>query len=92
MATIIKPEELDFRPDAKSPEDFSVETLAPRLSTLAKSEKFMFDIRKLQPDKYSFPYHFHKDAEELIKILSGSTAGFFTLNAEKSARAYENSC
>lgn len=36
------------------------------------SKHFVFDLRKLEPGKYSFPYHFHHNAEELVLILSGS--------------------
>ena len=42
----------------------------------------MFDIRKLESGKFSFPYHFHRNAEELIMIISGS----FTLRSENGFR------
>lgn len=29
------------------------------------------NVRSLEPDKFSFPYHFHENAEELFVILSG---------------------
>lgn len=32
----------------------------------------MFDLRLLPSGQYSFPYHFHRNAEELIMILSGT--------------------
>ena len=36
-----------------------------------KSKYLQFDIRSLDPGKFSFPYHFHGNAEELFVILSG---------------------
>lgn len=72
MATIIKPNELEFKADHSALTQFDLKTLSPRLSTIVNSKHFMFDIRLLEPGKYSFPYHFHRNAEELIMILSGS--------------------
>lgn len=44
---------------------------SPRLSEIAKSRKLHFNIRSLDPGKYSYPYHFHRNAEEIFVILSG---------------------
>ena len=41
------------------------------LSEKVDSKKLFFDIRSLDPDKFSYPYHFHRNAEELFVILSG---------------------
>lgn len=38
---------------------------SPRLSEMGKSKDLFFNMRKLDPDKYSYPYHFHHNAEEL---------------------------
>lgn len=46
---------------------------SPRLSEIANSKDLYFNIRKLDPDKYSYPYHFHYNAEELLIILEGSS-------------------
>jgi uncharacterized cupin superfamily protein len=35
-------------------------------------ENLNFDLRQLNPDQYSAPYHFHRYAEELFMIISGS--------------------
>jgi uncharacterized cupin superfamily protein len=72
MPTVIKPDVLKFESFPQALKDFKIETLTPRLGSIAKSEKFVFDIRKLDPDTFSFPYHFHHKAEELIVILSGT--------------------
>jgi uncharacterized cupin superfamily protein len=72
MPTIIKPENLEFKQDDSALNQFDLLTLAPRLSKIVGSKHLVFDIRKLEPGKYSFPYHFHRNAEELVMVLSGS--------------------
>jgi len=42
-----------------------------RLSQIAGAQRIVFDFRSLGPDKFSFPYHFHHNAEELFYIISG---------------------
>jgi len=44
---------------------------SPKLGKLANSKYLQFDIRSLDPGKFSFPYHFHRASEELFMILSG---------------------
>jgi uncharacterized cupin superfamily protein len=39
---------------------------------LCNSKDLYFNIRKLDSGKYSYPYHFHYNAEELFIILEGS--------------------
>jgi len=85
MPTIIKPENFEFKADSTSLEDFGLKTLIPRLGAISDSKHFVFDIRQLDPGKFSFPYHFHRNAEELIMIISGamtlrSVEGFQILN------------
>jgi uncharacterized cupin superfamily protein len=72
MPKIINPDALEYKTNPSSLNDFRLKTLTPRLGELCNSKHFMFDIRQLDPGKYSFPYHFHRNAEELILILSGS--------------------
>jgi uncharacterized cupin superfamily protein len=45
-----------------------------RLSRLAGAQRLVFDFRSLGPEKFSFPYHFHKNAEELFYIISGMSS------------------
>jgi uncharacterized cupin superfamily protein len=45
---------------------------SPRLSEIGKSKDLFFNMRKLDPDKYSYPYHYHHNAEELLIIMEGS--------------------
>ena len=72
MPTIINPDELEYKSDPEALEQFDLLTLSPRLWRISKSKHFKFDLRRLDAGKYSFPYHFHRNAEELIMILSGS--------------------
>jgi uncharacterized cupin superfamily protein len=85
MPTIIKPENFEFRTDSSSLEDFGLKTLIPRLGAVSESKHLVFDIRQLDPGKFSFPYHFHRNAEELIMVILGamtlrSVDGFQILN------------
>ena len=72
MPTIINPDELEYQKDAYTSDTFDIATLSPRLFKLVGSKHFVFDLRKLAPGKYTFPYHFHRNAEEIFLIISGS--------------------
>ncbi len=72
MPSIIKPDTLEFKSDPNALTDFKLKTLIPRLGSICKSTHFSFDIRQLDPGMYSFPYHSHRNSEELMMILSGS--------------------
>ena len=41
------------------------------LDRLVESEILSFDVRSLDPGKYSYPYHSHRNAEELMVVLEG---------------------
>ncbi len=41
------------------------------LAELVDSQQLNFNIRSLDPDRYTYPYHYHWNAEELFVILSG---------------------
>jgi len=47
----------------------------PRLAKEAGSKHFQFDIRSLDPGKFSFPYHFHRASEEMFLILKKDSGG-----------------
>ena len=72
MPEIFSSKDLIFKENSSSIENFNIQTAIPRLSELSKSEHLIFDIRLLNPDQFSFPYHFHRHAEELMFIISGS--------------------
>jgi uncharacterized cupin superfamily protein len=50
--------------------EFSWHT-SEKLSQMVNSKHLKFDVRLLDPGKYSYPYHFHRNAEEMFVILSG---------------------
>ena len=72
MTKIINPDILEYKKDSSALESFDLLTLLPRLSKTVDSKHLVFDLRKLESGKYSFPYHFHHNSEELIMIVSGS--------------------
>ena len=71
MATIIKPAELEYSSNSSAPTHFDLLTIQPRLSKMTDAKQLTFDIRQLNPGKYSFPYHFHHNSEELMYVISG---------------------
>jgi len=72
MPTILNPNSLEYKEDSTTLNNFKLKTITPRFGDICNSKHFMFDMRQLDPGKYSFPYHFHRNAEELILIISGS--------------------
>ena len=70
MAIIFKKSDIRFEMrDSKLPE-FKWHT-SQRLGAIANSKHLQFDIRSLDPGKFSFPYHYHEASEELFMIVSG---------------------
>lgn len=72
MPTIYKSGTSEYKTDPNALTDFGLKTLIPKLGSQAASTHFMFDMRQLEPDTYSFPYHFHYNSEELMMLVSGS--------------------
>jgi uncharacterized cupin superfamily protein len=72
MATIFRQEHIEFKEDPEKIDNFRLLTASPRLFSVVKSKNLVFDLRLLNPGQYSFPYHFHRNAEELMMVLSGS--------------------
>ncbi|WP_438447590.1 cupin domain-containing protein [Gorillibacterium sp. sgz5001074] len=70
MASIFNPKHLTYKLRQSPIPEFAWHT-SERLSDTASSEHLVFDIRSLDPGKYSFPYHFHRNAEEMFVVLSG---------------------
>ncbi|HEY8499607.1 MAG TPA: cupin domain-containing protein [Clostridia bacterium] len=81
MARIFNAKNLQYKLRQSPVPEFSWHT-SPKLAELVKSKYLHFDVRSLDPGKYSYPYHFHRNAEELFVILSGRvmlrTPGKFT--------------
>ncbi len=72
MATIFKNDKIEFKEDVNKIDNFRLFTASPRLANVVDSKNLIFDLRLLNPGQYSFPYHFHRNAEELMMITSGS--------------------
>ena len=86
MATILKSENREFKEDANKIDNFRILSDISRLKNGIKPEYLNFDLRQLNPEQYSAPYHFHRYAEELFMIISGSATlrtpnGFDIVNA-----------
>jgi uncharacterized cupin superfamily protein len=79
MPTVFKPDTLKFEESSNTLKDFKLKTITPRLSEIVHSRHLIFDIRQLDPGMFSFPYHFHRNSEEMMFLLSGS----FTLRSEE---------
>ena len=70
MARIFKADNLSMEQNKSSISEFSWKS-SPPLADISKSKYLHFDIRSLPPGKFSYPYHFHRNAEELFLILEG---------------------
>jgi uncharacterized cupin superfamily protein len=70
MPFIFKPSEEKLEENTSPIPHFSWKA-SPRLEEISKSKYLHFDIKSLFPGKFSYPYHFHRNAEELFIILNG---------------------
>ncbi|MFW9942564.1 MAG: cupin domain-containing protein [Candidatus Thorarchaeota archaeon] len=70
MPKIFKLDSLPLEKNVSQIADFSWQS-SPPLAEISKSKKLQFDVRSLFPGKFSFPYHFHRNAEELFVIFEG---------------------
>lgn len=73
MATIIKRSECDFQPNPNKIDGFRLLTDMSRSAKGINPKYLNFDIRQLNPKQYNAAYHFHRYAEELYVILSGTS-------------------
>lgn len=70
MPTVFHEAWSTFEPRPVAVEAFAWHT-SPRFGRLADARRLQIDVRSLDPDRFSFPYHFHRAAEEFFLILSG---------------------
>ena len=63
MATILKSENREFKEEANKIDNFRILSDISRLKNGIKPEYLNFDLRQLNPEQYSAPYHFHRYAE-----------------------------
>jgi uncharacterized cupin superfamily protein len=72
MATILKSNQREFKEDPNKIDNFRLFSDVSRIKKGIKPQNLNFDLRQLNPGQFSSPYHFHKFAEELFMIISGS--------------------
>lgn len=72
MATILKPDEREFAESPNKIDNYRIFTDLSRIKKGINPENLNFDLRQLNPGQFSTPYHFHRFAEELFYIISGS--------------------
>jgi uncharacterized cupin superfamily protein len=70
MPLIHRPSEIELRENKSPIPNFSWKSSSP-LEEISKSKYLHFDIKSLFPGRFSYPYHFHRNAEELFVILEG---------------------
>lgn len=79
MATVLKSNQREFQESPNKMDPYRIFTDISRIKKGANPENLNFDFRKLNPGQYSTPFHFHRFAEELFLIISG-TVTLRTLN------------
>lgn len=72
MATILKPSEREFKENPNRIDHFRLFTDISRVQKGIDPQYLNFDVRQLNPGQYCSTYHFHRYAEELFVIFSGS--------------------
>lgn len=72
MATIIRKEERDYQANPNKIDGFHLFTDMSREKKGINPQYLNFDLRQLNPHQYCAAYHFHRYAEELFLILSGT--------------------
>jgi uncharacterized cupin superfamily protein len=72
MATILKCDKREFVEDSNKIENYRLFTDLSRVKNGVKPKNLNFDLRILNPGQFSAPYHFHRNAEELFMVVSGS--------------------
>jgi uncharacterized cupin superfamily protein len=70
MPKIFKLNDISMEKNKSSISEFSWRS-SPPLADMSNSKYLHFDIRSLPPGKFSYPYHFHRNAEELFVIFEG---------------------
>lgn len=72
MATVFKSSQREFKETPNKIDNYRIFTEVSRAKKGLNPENLIFDLRQLNPDQFSAPYHFHRYAEELFMIVSGS--------------------
>lgn len=72
MATVLKSTQREFIESPNKIDNFRIFTDVSKSRKGIDAKNLNFDLRQLNPGEYSAPYHFHRYAEELFMIQSGS--------------------
>jgi uncharacterized cupin superfamily protein len=72
MATILKSNARKFVEDSNKRDNFRIFSDVSRTIKGINPQYLNFDLRQLNPGQFSAPYHFHRYAEELFMIVSGT--------------------
>jgi uncharacterized cupin superfamily protein len=72
MATILKSIQREFKENPNKVDHFRIFSDVSIAKTGIKPQNLNFDLRQLNPGQYCSAYHFHRYAEELFMIISGS--------------------
>ena len=72
MTTILKAKQREFKEDTNKIDNFRLFSDASRVKNGINPQNLKFDLRQLNPRQYCAAYHFHRYAEELFMIVSGS--------------------
>ena len=72
MATILRSDKRDFQEDANKIDSFRLFSDVSRKKNGINPKNLNFDLRLLNPGQFSAPYHYHRYAEELFMVVSGS--------------------
>jgi uncharacterized cupin superfamily protein len=72
MAAVLKCDKREFREDPNKIDNYRLLSDVTRIKGGIKPENLNFDLRLLNPGQFSAPYHFHRFAEELFMVISGS--------------------
>jgi uncharacterized cupin superfamily protein len=72
MATILRYDQREFKEDANKIDHFRLFSDVSRIKKGINPQNLNFDLRQLNPGQYCAAYHFHRYAEELFMIISGS--------------------
>lgn len=72
MATILKNDTREFMEEPNKIDKFRLFSDISRKKNGIMPKNLNFDLRLLNPGQFSAPYHFHRHAEELFMVVSGS--------------------
>ena len=72
MPTILKSDQREYQESPNKIDNFRIFTDISRDKKGVNPENLNFDLRQLNPEQYSTPFHFHRYAEELFMIIFGS--------------------